>query len=85
MIDKEKIARINELARKKKADGLTAEELAEQKVLYQEYLQAVRSQVTAQLEAAGIPKKGQGHSCSDGCNHRHHHQHGPGCGCDHKH
>lgn len=82
MIDKEKIARINELAHKKKADGLTAEEQAEQKMLYQEYLQAVRSQVTAQLEAAGIPKKGQGVSCSEGCNH---HQHGPGCGCDHKH
>ena len=85
MISKEKIERINELARKKKNEGLNPDEQAEQKQLYQEYLLAVRGQVREQLEAAGIPKKGeQGHVCSDGCGH-HDHQHGPGCGCDHKH
>ena len=34
MITKEMIARINELARKKRSDGLTTEETAEQKKLY---------------------------------------------------
>ena len=34
MITKEKIERINELARKKKSEGLTAEEAVEQKKLY---------------------------------------------------
>lgn len=44
------IARINELAKKKKTSGLTAEELAEQKKLYQEYLGNIRSQLKAQLD-----------------------------------
>lgn len=44
------IARINELAKKKKNSGLTAEELAEQKKLYQEYLGNIRSQLKAQLD-----------------------------------
>ncbi len=49
-ITKEMIARINELAAKKKAEGLTDEEQAEQKVLYREYLAAIRGQVRANLE-----------------------------------
>ena len=44
------IARINELAKKKKTSGLTTEELAEQKKLYQEYLGNIRSQLKAQLD-----------------------------------
>lgn len=44
------IARINELAKKKKTSGLTPEELAEQKKLYQEYLGNIRSQLKAQLD-----------------------------------
>ena len=44
------IARINELAKKKKTSGLTAEELVEQKKLYQEYLGNIRSQLKAQLD-----------------------------------
>ena len=44
------IARINELAKKKKTSGLTAEELAEQKNLYKEYLGNIRSQLKAQLD-----------------------------------
>lgn len=44
------IARINELAKKKKNSGLTADELAEQKKLYQEYLGNIRSQLKAQLD-----------------------------------
>ena len=49
-ITKEMIDRINQLAAKKKAEGLTAEELAEQKALYKEYLAAIRGQVRANLE-----------------------------------
>ncbi len=44
------IARINELAKKKKTSGLTAEELTEQKALYKEYLGNIRSQLKAQLD-----------------------------------
>ena len=36
-ITQEMIDRINELSRKKKAEGLTEAEAAEQKVLYKEY------------------------------------------------
>lgn len=51
MITDEMIARINELAAKQKtAEGLTDEEKAEQKVLRQEYLKAIRENVKSQLE-----------------------------------
>ncbi len=46
----EKIARINELARKSKTVGLTPEEKAEQTVLRKEYLAAVRRSLEAQLD-----------------------------------
>ncbi len=50
MLD-EKIKRINELANKAKtAEGLTAEELAEQKQLRQEYLDEWRRGVVQTLE-----------------------------------
>lgn len=44
------IARINELAHKKKAEGLTTEEQIEQKALYKEYLAGIRGQLKAQLD-----------------------------------
>lgn len=50
MITAEKIARINELAHKKKAVGLTEEELAEQKILYREYIAAITGNLRAELE-----------------------------------
>ena len=50
MITPELLARINELARKKRTVGLTEEELAEQKKLYKIYLAAIRGQVTSLLE-----------------------------------
>ncbi len=50
MITPELLARINELARKKRTVGLTEEELAEQKELYKIYLAAIRGQVTSLLE-----------------------------------
>ena len=49
-ITQEMIDRINELSRKKKAEGLTEEEQEEQKVLYKEYIAAWRNNVRAQLE-----------------------------------
>ncbi len=49
-MNQEKIARINELAKKKKDTGLTEEELAEQHCLRMEYLAAVRENARASLE-----------------------------------
>lgn len=46
----EKIARINELARKSKTTGLSDEEKAEQKVLRDEYRAAVRRSLEGQLD-----------------------------------
>lgn len=51
MITKEMIARINELAKKKRTGGLTAEETAEQKELYSQYLGNIRSQMTTMLDS----------------------------------
>lgn len=51
LITPELLARINELARKKRTVGLTEEELAEQKELYKIYLEAIRGQVTNLLES----------------------------------
>lgn len=53
-ITQEMIDRINELAKKKKAEGLTEEEAAEQKVLYREYIDAFKANLRAQLEMIEI-------------------------------
>ena len=50
----EAIQRINELARKAKAQGLTPEEAQEQKRLRQEYLDSVRKNLVSQLETMSI-------------------------------
>ena len=50
----EAIKRINELARKAKAQGLTPEEAQEQKRLRQEYLDSVRKNLVSQLENMSI-------------------------------
>jgi len=50
LITLELLARINELARKKRTIGLTELELAEQKELYKIYLAAIRGQVTSLLD-----------------------------------
>ncbi len=44
------IARINELAHKAKAEGLTEDERKERDALRQEYLAAFRANLTAQLD-----------------------------------
>lgn len=46
----EKIARINELYRKSKAEGLTEEEKKEQDLLRKEYIANVRKNLRAQLD-----------------------------------
>ena len=46
----EKIARINELYKKSKAEGLTEEEKAEQLKLRGEYINAYKQSLIAQLE-----------------------------------
>ncbi len=51
MITPELLARINELARKKRTVGLTDDELVEQKELYKIYLAAIRGQVTSLLDS----------------------------------
>lgn len=49
-MDKEKIARINELAHKAKEGALTDEERKEQKALRDEYIAAVKASLEAELE-----------------------------------
>ncbi len=50
MLPKEKLARINELAEKKKKYGLTEEEAREQSELRKEYLQAFRKMMKNTIE-----------------------------------
>ena len=45
-----KIDRINELARKNKAQGLTPDELAERDALRREYIDAVKQSLMGQLD-----------------------------------
>ena len=53
-MEKSKINRINELARKSKAEGLTDAEKAEQHDLRQEFLDEIRSDVKTSLESIEI-------------------------------
>ena len=53
----EKIQRINELYRKAKAEGLTAEEFQEQKVLRAEYIDAFKRNLRGQLNNISIQEK----------------------------
>ena len=48
-MDQKKIDRINELARKKKTEGLTPAELEEQAALREEYRAGFRASLTAHL------------------------------------
>jgi len=57
MIDDAKITRINVLARKSKAEGLTEEEKKEQAALRQEFIAAVRGNLRAQLNNINIQEK----------------------------
>jgi len=50
MMEQYKIDRINELARKNKAQGLTPDELAERDALRREYIDAVKQSLMGQLD-----------------------------------
>ncbi len=50
-MEQSKIDRINALARKSKAEGLTPAEQAEQQALRAEYIAAFRASLTAQLDS----------------------------------
>ena len=56
-MDKKKIERINELARKKKATGLTEAEIAEQAELRREYLAEYRENMKAMLDSLVIQEQ----------------------------
>ena len=56
-MEQEKIDRINQLARKSKAEGLTEEEKAEQRKLRQEFIASVRMNLRAQLDNIDIQEK----------------------------
>ena len=49
-MDKIKIARINELAKKQKTAGLSEEEKTEQAILRKEYIEAYKRSLVSQLE-----------------------------------
>ncbi|WP_201308521.1 DUF896 domain-containing protein, partial [Streptococcus suis] len=53
-MEQAKIDRINELARKKKAEGLTEEELQEQAALREEYIEGYRRSVRAHIEGIKV-------------------------------
>lgn len=54
MITKEKVNRINELAKKAKNEGLTEEEKTEQDHLRKEYIAAVRQRTKEHLDCIRI-------------------------------
>ncbi len=56
-MDEKKLTRINELARKSKAEGLTRAEQEEQAELRREYIEAVRMNLKAQLDNIDIKEK----------------------------
>lgn len=53
----QKIARINELYHKSKAEGLTEEEKAEQQALRKDYVQSIRNALRGQLNNIDIEKE----------------------------
>ena len=59
MITQEMIDRINELAHKKKKEGLTEEEQSEQKKLSKEYIAAFRENLKFQLDMIEVVEDGE--------------------------
>ncbi len=53
-MEQKKIDRINELAKKKREEGLTPEEAAEQQALREEYLAAFRASFKGTLESTVV-------------------------------
>lgn len=56
-MDKNLLNRINELAKKKREQGLTTEEQAEQKKLYKIYLGEIRTQFDKTLDNVSVKEK----------------------------
>lgn len=56
-MDKKMLDRINELAKKKKEQGLTEAEQKEQKELYKIYLGEIRTQFNATLDNVSVEEK----------------------------
>lgn len=56
-MDKNLLNRINELAKKKREQGLTADEQAEQKKLYKIYLGEIRTQFDKTLDNVSVKEK----------------------------
>jgi len=56
-MNEEKIKRINELARKSKAEGLTGVEKEEQGALRREYIEAMRANLRGQLDQIDVVEK----------------------------
>ena len=92
-MEKSKLDRINELARKAKSVGLTEEETAERDILRREYIDAFRASTRATLESIIIqeedgtltPLKKRDSSESHEHHHHHHHHDGHCCCCGHDH
>ncbi|WP_242836786.1 DUF896 domain-containing protein [Desulfotomaculum nigrificans] len=73
IITKELVDRINALARKQRAEGLTAEEKEEQHKLRQEYLKGIRSQVLDSLSRIKFVEDEKPNNTSGSCSCGHHH------------
>ena len=56
-MDKSRIDRINELYRKSKAEGLSEVEKMEQQILRKEYIDAIKRNLTSQLDNISIQEK----------------------------
>lgn len=56
-MDKNLLNRINELAKKKREQGLTTDEQAEQKKLYKIYLGEIRTQFDKTLDNVNVKEK----------------------------
>ena len=54
MINEADLARINALARKSKAEGLTESEIQEQKLLRARYIAAIRANLRSQLDQIDV-------------------------------
>lgn len=57
MLGKEKLDRINELAKKSKGEGLSPAEQEEQQALRKEYLEAFRKHFRMQLDSVKVVDK----------------------------
>ena len=56
-MDKTRIDRINELYRKSKAEGLSEVEKMEQQILRKEYIDAIKRNLTSQLDNISIQEE----------------------------